>query len=388
MKVGFVVMVAEKGQGKIAQLFSKARLAAALDAVEKALKAGCFDPIIVATNWPEAAEAFQEIGVTVDLDQGDFHFGKRLLGLVSSYKLKKVFYTGAASMPLLSPDFLSQIALVLTGEGIVVANNLFSSDWVGFSPAEALEKISPPSSDNDLAWRLWDEAGLKPLVPSPTTATVFDIDTPSDLIILKAYPNLGGRLASLLEELRLDTKRVWEIVDVLKDENAFILAAGRVPSYAWERIEKETLCRTRVISEERGMRSSGRLSRGEVRSILGYLVDTLGPEEFFRKVAEMAQAAILDTRVLMAHWRIWPSEEERFASDLLLPEEIKEPELRDFTRAAKEAPIPVLLGGHSLVCGGIMALVDIARAHGLKGKRRESLFPDVGSLGIPSFKGS
>ncbi len=388
MKAAFIVMVAEKGQGRISQLLSRARLAAAVDAVEKAIRAGCFDPVIVATNWPEAAEVFQGMGVEVDLDRKDFHFGKRLLEIGSRYRPSRVLYTGAASIPLLPPAFLSRIASALEEEGVVVANNLFSADWVGFSPAEALERITPPSSDNDLAFRLWDEAGLRPLVPSPSTATVFDIDTPTDLLILKAYPGLKGKLASLLEELPLDAGPVQEIVEVMKDEEAFILAAGRVPSYSWERLEREALCRTRVISEERGMRSSGRLSRGEVRSVLGYLLDALGPEEFFRKVAEMARAAILDTRVLMAHWQIWPSEEERFASDLMLPDEIKEPRLKAFTRAAREAPVPVLLGGHSLVCGGIMALVDIARAQGLRGRRIESLPSDAGSLGIPSLEGS
>lgn len=388
MKIGFVIMVARKGEGRISRILSEARLASALDTVDKAIKTDCFDPIIVATNWPEAAETFRKMGVAVDPDRGDFHFGKRLLELVARYRLTKVLYTGAASMPLLSSTFLARIASALEKDGVVVTNNLFSSDWVGFSPAEALEKISPPGSDNDLAWRLWDEAGLTPVIPPISTATVYDIDTPSDLLILKAYPGLEGRLASMLKELALDTGPVWKIVDVLKDENAFILAAGRVPGYAWERLERETLCRTRVISEERGMRSSGRLSRGEVRSVLGYLVDALGPERFFREVAEMARAAILDTRVIMAHWKIWPSDEERFASDLMLPEEIREPRLREFTRAAKEASIPILLGGHSLVCGGIMALVDIACAHGLRGRRTDSLPSDAGSLGIPSFDGS
>lgn len=388
MTVGFVIMVAKRGQGNISQLLSRARLAAAVDAVEKAAEANCFDPIIVATNWPEAAEIFQEMKVTVDLDQEDFHFGKRLFGIVSRYRLRRVFYTGAGSIPLLPSVFLSEIGSALMGESVVVANNLFSSDWVGFSPAEALERISPPSSDNDLAWRLWNEAGLKPLIPPPSTATVFDIDTPSDLIILKAYPGLKGKLASFLKEQPLSVGVVDEVVKVLRDENAFILAAGRVPSYAWERLEKGTLCRTRVLSEERGMRSSGRLSRREVRSLLGYLVEAIGPKGFFQKLTEMAQAAILDTRVLMAHWGVWPSDEERFASDLLLAEEIQEPKLKAFTFAAKEAPIPVLLGGHSLVCGGILALVDIAHAQGFRGKRTESLPSRVWSLGSPSTDGS
>jgi len=38
----------------------------------------------------------------------------------------------------------------------------------------------------------------------------------------------------------------------------------------------------------------------------------------------------------------------------------RDPFLRDFTRAALEAPIPVLLGGHSLMSGGLMALNEYA----------------------------
>jgi hypothetical protein len=34
--------------------------------------------------------------------------------------------------------------------------------------------------------------------------------------------------------------------------------------------------------------------------------------------------------------------------------------VRELTRAATQAPVPVLLGGHSLVSGGIMALVQAA----------------------------
>jgi hypothetical protein len=57
-----------------------------------------------------------------------------------------------------------------------------------------------------------------------------------------------------------------------------------------------------------------------------------------------------------------PGREDRFQSDLLAWEAIEEPFLRRFTRAASEAPIPILLGGHSLVSGGLMLLNDVAWA--------------------------
>jgi len=47
--------------------------------------------------------------------------------------------------------------------------------------------------------------------------------------------------------------------------------------------------------------------------------------------------------------RGWPAAEDRFASDLLLAERIRDPWLHALTTSALAAPIPVLLGGHTLV---------------------------------------
>ncbi|RLC97602.1 MAG: hypothetical protein DRI77_06930, partial [Chloroflexi bacterium] len=47
-----------------------------------------------------------------------------------------------------------------------------------------------------------------------------------------------------------------------------------------------------------------------------------------------------------------------FNSDLYRWDKIKEPFLRRFTQAAAEARVPVVLGGHSIVAGGLMALVE------------------------------
>ena len=44
----------------------------------------------------------------------------------------------------------------------------------------------------------------------------------------------------------------------------------------------------------------------------------------------------------------------------LRPGEIRNEWLRDFTQAAMEAPVPVILGGHSLVCGGLYLLTEAA----------------------------
>ncbi len=71
----------------------------------------------------------------------------------------------------------------------------------------------------------------------------------------------------------------------------------------------------------------------------------------------------MDTRVLLAH-RLgadedaWPPPEDRFASDLLLANHVGDPWLRALTVSAVDAPIPVLLGGHTLVGPGLRLLAE------------------------------
>jgi len=105
------------------------------------------------------------------------------------------------------------------------------------------------------------------------------------------------------------------------------------------------------------------------RSILGELLDRDGPEALALAVSRLADAAVIDTRVLMAHRfgpaeSAWPSAEDRFASDLLLDSTIADPWLRALTSSAATATAdhPILLGGHTLVNGGLRLLAQRARA--------------------------
>jgi hypothetical protein len=67
--------------------------------------------------------------------------------------------------------------------------------------------------------------------------------------------------------------------------------------------------------------------------------------------------------VLWAHCRVWPPAGDRFNSDLYRADAIDDPFVRQFTEAAQACPIPVVLGGHSLVAGGLYVLVEAAWAH-------------------------
>lgn len=243
-------------------------------------------------------------------------------------------------------------------EARVLTNNLFSSDLVAWNPSSALRRIEMPESDNILARRLRD-AGLAAEVLERSAETQFDIDTPTDLAILWLAGRLGPRLQAEIAALDPDTERLEQVLPLLTDRTAEIIVAGRLGSETWRYLETETACRVRVFSEERGLRAAGREESGG-RSLLGDLLQRAGPKGFFEVMAGLGQALLLDSRVIFSHMDWRPSPEDRFQSDRLAIDDIAHPELREFTRSALEAPIPVVLGGHTLVSGGLLLLTDVA----------------------------
>jgi hypothetical protein len=247
---------------------------------------------------------------------------------------------------------------------IALTNNLHSSDWIGISHAfDALPIIRQAVRDNSLAWMLQEDwefdvrvlSGVRP-------ASSMDLDTPADLALVRYHPACPPHLAEALADSLLERIPVKPIIDALARDGSRVALIGRVSPLAWQALNKATLSWIRVYSEERGMVASERFDRGEVRSLLGRLLEILGPEGFFEELSRLVDVAIIDSRVLMAAHGRYPDDADRFASDLFLPDEINDPWLRDFTRAAANAPIPVLLGGHGAVAGGLYALAEIVTA--------------------------
>jgi hypothetical protein len=349
------------------QMVSLARQAITLDLVERALTVPGLRPIVVATNSAALAGrlAGYPDGVLVDRDPPGqpFHFGRRLLALIAHYGLDRCFYIGGGAGPLLPASDLAAIAgRLLAADRLLITNNFYSSDMAAFVPAAI--PGPPPDNDNELAWRLGEEAGL-PIQELPRSgATQFDVDTPTDLLTLAVHPAAGPHAQAYLAGLVLDTAVLDAALPLMLDRDAEILVAGRVSSATWSYLERETACRTRVLSEERGMRASRRQAQGQVRSLLGHHLDAVGLERFFDDLATLGQAVFLDNRVILAHRGLWPSAADRFYSDLRRPAQIGDPFLREFTAAAIAAPVPVVMGGHSLVAGGIVALVEAAWARG------------------------
>jgi hypothetical protein len=366
--IGAVILVGTSGPSPQEQLVQQAVRASILDLLDVLNAQGVMPVVLAGPNLDWVPE---RPNLICDLDDAPFHFGQRLAGLIERYGLSPVMYFGAGSTPLLNQDMmglmygmLHQSEYVAGGRiptHIALTNNLHSSDWLGIShTADALATIRDAPRDNSLAWMLqehWDFdvrvlAGVRP-------ASSMDLDTPSDLAIVRQHPLCPPHLLAVLGDPMLDRVPVEQIIDAVARDGSRIALVGRVSPLAWQAISKASQCWIRVFSEERGMVASERLARGEVKSLLLTLYNALGPDGFFSAVAESSDAAIIDSRVWMAAAGHYPSDADRFASDLFLSDVIADDWLRAFTAAAARAPIPVLLGGHGVVAGGLYALTDI-----------------------------
>jgi hypothetical protein len=356
-KVVVILFLGGLGGSPVAEMVAGCHCAIAQDTIERSRMAGVFDEVILVTERREF-----DPSVVVERSESPFHFGKKLKEVIEKYNIEKPFYIGGGSAPLLSSDELRDLGEHLCySEDMVITNNPFSADLVAFTPGKAIKAIELPATDNPLAQLLVRQAGLSEVSLPRTASYQFDVDTPTDLSILKLHPGIGSHTRAYLEGLALDTSRLESTISLFTDQDAQVLVAGRVGSYVWSQMEGETACRVRVLAEERSMRADERERRDEVRTILGFYLDQVGHERFFETLAQLGHAALIDSRVVFGHFGLELSVADRFYSDLGEFEKIDNPFAREFTQKAQEAPIPVILGGHSLVSGGLLALIEIAR---------------------------
>lgn len=355
------------GETAVEQAMAQACLAAARDTVERALAADAADRIVFATDRAAWAQALADLPVVVDLDDRPstpFHFGRRLAGIIQRHSIQRVFYLGGGSAPLMDGPALRAVAdAIRDDDGLLVTNNIHSSDWAAFAPASAaVQTADDLRSDNSLGWLLSHQGRLAAREWPRAAATQFDLDTPTDLLIAGLHANshafIGPHLRAHIAALGWDDANVRAAAQILLTPAKQVIIAGRVSQTTWAHLDTQTKCWVRVFSEERGMRASGRQAGGLVRSLLADHLALVGLERFFYEMRELADAVFLDSRVILAARGAWPTPADRFYSDLRCPDEIADPFLRDFTAAALAAPMPVVLGGHSLVSGGLWALVD------------------------------
>jgi hypothetical protein len=298
-------------------------------------------------------------------------FGERLRGLISDLPDESgLVVLGSGSIPLAARrDAVDLVAVAGSGERRALANNRYSADVVAIGAVSALASVPDLRSDNALPRWLEDSAGYEVDDLRSRWRLAIDLDSPLDVLLIAGLAGSTGSTAVDTDAQRV-VDRIARIRSVAADPRGELVVAGRTSSATLRWLESHTASRTRALVEERGLRAGGlaqdRGSARPPRSVLGLLLDDRGPESLGSVLAELGDGAIVDSRVLLAHRlgadeAAWPLAEDRYASDLLLADQIRDPWLRALTVSARDAAIPVLLGGHTLVGPGVRLLLGRRR---------------------------
>src|SRR5438552_1104369 len=171
-----IVFLGGFGASEAERLVDNARIAASLDAIEAFQKAcgglrGPAPPAFLITNDPMLKCDLP--GVTIDCDAGDFHFGRRLSGVIRRHSVESAVYLGGGSVPLFGAAEFADVVSRLAG-GVALTNNQFSSDLVAFPVSErTLAVIEGVRRDNALARVLKEDVGLNVQALERTLATQF-----------------------------------------------------------------------------------------------------------------------------------------------------------------------------------------------------------------------
>ncbi len=318
----------------------------------------------------------------------DTRFGARLRRLAGELRGPGLVVLGAGSIPLATAADLRAFVEAASGDRPrALANHRYSADIVAIARADLVLADLPLDLDSDNALPRWlaERAGLEVRDLRARRRLAMDVDSPVDLLLLEGAVGVaitatrttgatgtktaGATIQAMPLPMPDDADaapvraRLALLRSLVRDPGAELLLAGRLSAADLRWAELHTRSRTRALIEERGLRTAmagalvGRANRRPARSLLGKLLDRDGPATLGRHVTALSDGALLDTRVLMAHRlganeRRWPHPEDRYASDLLLPDRVRDPWLRDLTAAAAGAAVPILLGGHGLVGPG------------------------------------
>ena len=297
----------------------------------------------------------------------DTPFGARLRRLVAGLEPGGIVVLGAGSIPLATAgDRRALVEAARSDRPGALANHRYSADVVAIARATETLRDLPDDlrSDNALPRWLAEAAGVPVRDLATRRRLAMDVDSPLDLLLLDGAP--GAPRLPLPDDADAEPVRVRlaALRALARDPAAELLVAGRTSAADLRWMERHTRSRTRALMEERGLRTAaaaallGRANRRPARSLLGGLLDLDGPGALGRILEGVCDGAFVDSRVLLAHRhgadeRSWPAAEDRYASDLLLPDRVRDPWLAELTHAASTAPFPVLLGAHSLAGPGL-----------------------------------
>jgi hypothetical protein len=316
----------------------------------------------------------------------DRPFGEQLSQIVAANRIERLVMLGSgAAARLRDEDARRLLAVAGSAARRAATNNRYSSDVCAISDATVLLDLPPLPSDNALPRWLERETDVVVEELPGRDRLAFDVDSPLDAGVLRLTHDLPAAVRAGLPSV--DVPRLEELRAVCADRRRELLVFGRSSARTMRWLERSVRCRVRFLAEERGLRAASPLAEGAgarmwhaapggpaqtraargdpsprgarpPRATLGRLLDASAPAAFAGIVADLADGAVVDTRVLLADHlgsdeAAWPSAEDRFASDLHRHASVEDPWLRDLTASAASSALPILLGGHTLVGPGI-----------------------------------
>lgn len=278
---------------------------------------------------------------------------------------------GSGAVPRLNAiDARRLVNVAASGERHAVTNNRYSSDIVAVGRAAILRDLPALPSDNPLPRWLEERAGFMVTELPGRERLALDLDTPLDVALVALAPGAPPWLRRTADNASIAVPRLEEFRAVVRDPLKELVIFGRSGSRTLAWLERNVRCRVRFLSEERGLRASSPLAIAgaaatvarQPNSTLSLLLEQRGAAALADIVGELADAALIDSRVLLAA-RLgadesrWPDAFDRFNSDLHRPADIADPWLRDLAASVTAAGLPILLGGHSLVGPGVRLLL-------------------------------
>ncbi|MEA2675630.1 MAG: hypothetical protein QOI92_2822 [Chloroflexota bacterium] len=349
--------------GELTRLVGRARSIAAEDLARRFESAGAEDVAIVSGD-----------------DDGRT-FGERLRGVVAGLEAGSgLVVLGSGSIPLAADaDLGALVDVARSGETRALTNNRYSSDVVAIGEAAILAAVPDLPADNLLPRWLTTVAGVPVEELPDRDRLAMDIDSPLDLELVRRDPACPPALVELATSMAHRLSRATEALDALaalaRDPTKELFVAGRLSAATLRNLEEHTACRIRALVEERGLRASAAVAGSRATagngqrppaSVLGLLLERDGPAAIGALVHGLADGAAIDTRVLLAHRHgpdeaDWPSAEDRYASDLLLADRVRDPWLQQLTLHAWSHAMPIALGGHSLVGPGLRLALGLDR---------------------------
>ncbi len=374
--VPVIIMLSPAGPSAAESWVAEGRRAAARDLVHRLSRVPNVGEIfILAADVPDR-DALAEIGANpLSASSESFHFGRTLASIVVEKGFPRLAYFGGGSAPLMTENLLENVfdRVDQSAHPSAVLNNYHSTDWVVLNQADVLPQLQERLvNDNSLGWVLDHDAGLDVQAIEPCAASRVDIDTPTDLFMIYRHLSLGDELK---EFIRTSPSRCLDVIDNLRQimctPASTLTLIGRTSPQIWNTLNERTKIWIRSFTEERGMIASGRFDRGEVRSLIGEMVEDWGPERFIKFIASLSNAVLWDTRVWMAHRGKWPSTADRFAADLGWMDRISDEPLKRLAHSINQCDIPILMGGHGVVAGGIYALLESLDAVDYQPSRNE-----------------